>query len=140
MVRVRKHIDAKVPNRSQVIKIIDHVIKEYSQRTDFQKMKEVDIYVTKNPVKVCKKIFSSAKLHRHGELRDWICESKPNFSFWEKGKVPVIMINGNEKIFKTKKLPLKKYFPSLDGIFKIFTYSSTIGLLPTLLILNTLGH
>jgi hypothetical protein len=102
MVKVRKHISVSVKNKAQIAKIINHVIHEYSERTDIQFLDEIDIFVTNNPVRVCKKIFSNVKLKRHGEMRDWICESKPNLSYWEEGKIPVILINANEKIFKKR--------------------------------------
>src|SRR4030067_1721637 len=100
MVKVKKYIDSRILNRAQISRILDHVAREYTERSDIKKLDEIDVYVTKDPLRVSKKIFSEAKLERYGELKDWILSATPHFSYWERGKVPIILINANEKIFK----------------------------------------
>lgn len=102
MLKIRKHIDMKVLHRRQINNIINHVVREYAERTDLHNLEAIDIYVTLNPVRACKKILSGTTAERHGEIRDWICETKPNFSYWQEGKAPLILLNANEKIFKEK--------------------------------------
>jgi len=51
------------------------------------------------------------KLSRHGEMREWICENAPSFSYWDKGLVPTIMMDANERVFQDLN------YPAIQGLF-----------------------
>jgi hypothetical protein len=99
--KVEKYIDIKGREAGLVSAAISDVIKEFTMRAQVRKLKTLRIFVTTNPVEVCRKIIiSKVKLNRHSEMREWICENAPSFSYWEQGQVPTIMLDANQKIFK----------------------------------------
>jgi hypothetical protein len=110
--KLEKHLDIKGEDASLISRAINDVIKEFSIRARVGKLKKIRIYITKNPVEVCKKIvFSRVKLTRHGEMREWICENTPSFSYWEKGLIPTIMLDANEEVFK------RRDYAAIKGLF-----------------------
>ena len=112
MIKIEKYIDIK-GNKGRVIsKAITDLIKEFSDRADIKKLKKIQIYVTKDPLKITKKIIlPKTKLRRHGEIREWIFQNLPSFSYLAKGKTPSIMINANEKLFEGKN------YTAMKGLF-----------------------
>jgi hypothetical protein len=109
--KLEKHIELKGRDTSLTSKAITDVIKEFTMRAEVRKLKRLRIFVTKNPVEVCKIIVSGVKLARHGEMREWICENAPSFSYWEKGQVPSIMLDANERAFE------QKNYSAIKGLF-----------------------
>jgi hypothetical protein len=100
--KVEKHIEIKGKRARLVSRAIADVIKQFSMRARVKGLKKLRIYVTKNPIEVCKKIImSGVKLRRHGEMREWICQNAPSFSYWEEGAPPTIMIDAHEEVIKT---------------------------------------
>lgn len=79
---------------------ITDIIKEFEERAEIRRMRKLEVFVTKNPVKTCKKIICPVKLRRHSEMREWVCDNAASFSYWVTRKTPIIMLNGNEKIFE----------------------------------------
>ena len=105
-------MDVKGEDARLVSRAINDVIKEFSMRARVKNLKKMRIYITKDPVKTCKKIvMPRVKLSRHGEMREWICENAPSFSYWEKGLTPTIMMDANERVFK------KKNYSAIKGLF-----------------------
>ncbi|MBS3052474.1 MAG: hypothetical protein J4428_03840 [Candidatus Aenigmarchaeota archaeon] len=114
MLQVIKHIDIKGKQKGIVSIAISNVIREFEERAHVKSLKKLDVYVTTNPIAVCKIILNSGKrlkVKRHGEMREWVCGNKPNFSYWEKGKSPIIMLNANEEIFRTNNIQ------AISGLF-----------------------
>jgi hypothetical protein len=110
--KLEKHMDVKGEEARLISRAINDVIKEFSMRARVKKLKKIRIYITKNPVEVCKKIvMPRVKLTRHSEMREWICENAPSFSYWEKGLTPTIMLDANERVFK------KKNYEAIEGLF-----------------------
>ena len=114
MLKVIKHIDVQGKEGKIISKAISDVITEFDKRANVKGLKRLDVYVTKSPVKVCRQILFPAKklnVKTHGEMREWVCGNRPNFSYWEKGKTPVIFLNANEKIFTTRN------YDAIKGLF-----------------------
>jgi hypothetical protein len=44
-------------------------------------------------------------------MREWICQNIPSLSYWKRGKVPIIMIDANDSIFR------KKDYEAFKGLF-----------------------
>lgn len=110
--RIEKYIDIKGKEAGLISRAISDVIKEFTMRAHVKKLKTLRVYITKNPVQVCRKIIiSRVKLTRHSEMREWICENTPSFSYWKKGQIPVIMIDANKKIFKDRN------YTAVKGLF-----------------------
>ena len=110
--KLEKHMDIKGEEARLISRAINDVIKEFSMRARVKKLKKIRIYITKNPVEVCKKIvMPRVKLTRHSEMREWICENAPSFSYWEKELTPTIMLDANERVFK------KKNYEAIEGLF-----------------------
>jgi len=110
--KLEKYMDVKGEDARLVSRAINDVIKEFSMRARVKNLKKMRIYITKDPVKTCKKIvMPRVKLSRHGEMREWICENAPSFSYWEKGLTPTIMMDANERVFK------KKNYSAIKGLF-----------------------
>ena len=81
--KLEKHIYFKGKEARIISRALNDVIKEFSKRARVKKLKKIRIYITTNPVEVCKKIVR-VKLARHSEMREWICQNAPSFSYWEK--------------------------------------------------------
>lgn len=114
MLRVIKHIDVSGKQKGIVSLAISNVMKEFEKRSNVKGLKTLDVYVTTDPISICKIILQSAKklkIKRHGEMREWICGNTPNFSYWERGRTPIIMLNANEKIFTTNNIQ------AISGLF-----------------------
>lgn len=111
MPQIIKHMEVKGRQARQISNAISSVLKEFNKRAHVKKLKKIEIYVTKNPVKVSKKIFSSVKLKRHSEIREWITENAPSFTYWVEGTTPIIMLNANEKIFR------EMDYDAIQGLF-----------------------
>ncbi len=114
MLQIVKHIDIRGKQKGIVSIAISNVIKEFEKKANVRGLKKLDVYITTNPIKVCKMILFSGrkiKVKRHGEMRELVCGARPNFSYWEKGKTPVIMLNANEKIFTTSNMQ------AISGLF-----------------------
>jgi len=110
--KLEKHIDVKGKQARLISRAISDVIKEFSMRAHVKKLKKIRVYVTLNPVKTCKKIIMPrVKLSRHSEMREWICDNAPSFSYWEKGLTPTIMIDANERVCK------ECNYPAIKGLF-----------------------
>jgi hypothetical protein len=110
--QLEKHIEIKGKDAGLTAKAISDVIKEFTMRANIKGLKKIRIFVTTDPVKTCKKIFiSRLKLNRHSEIREWISENAPSFSYWEKGQVPTIMLDANERIFK------ERNYSAIKGLF-----------------------
>ncbi|NCN38771.1 MAG: hypothetical protein COY38_00405 [Candidatus Aenigmarchaeota archaeon CG_4_10_14_0_8_um_filter_37_24] len=111
MLEIVKHIELKGTEARKVSNAITSVIKEFSKRAEVKKLEKLEIYVTKNPVKISKKILSNIRLKRHGEIREWITENAPSFTYWTEGSTPIIMLNANEKKFR------KMDYDGIRGLF-----------------------
>jgi len=111
MPKLEKHIDIKGKEGRLVAKALSDVIEEFKLRSRVKKLKKIKVYITKNPVEVCKKIIYPVKLRRHSEMREWICENAPSFTYWERGQTPTIMIDANKKIFK------RRNYAAIKGLF-----------------------
>ena len=112
MLQIEKHIEIAGKKRRIISRAITDVIKEFGQRAEIKKFKKLRIFVTKDPVKLCKKIVCvDVKLRRHGEIREWICETAPSFSYWDEKETPIIMLNANEKVFKGRN------YGAIKGLF-----------------------
>lgn len=112
MLQIEKHIEIKGKEGKTLALSLSSVLNDFEQRAEVKKLKKIRIFVTKNPVAVTKKIlFNKVELKRHGEMREWICETTPSFSYWEKGKVPTIMLNAKEKPFT------EKNYKAIRGLF-----------------------
>ena len=111
MLQIIKHMEVKGKQARQISNAITSVLKEFNKRAHVKKLEKIEIYVTKNPVKISKKILSSIKLKRHGEIREWITDNAPSFTYWKKGTTPIIMLNVNEKIFQ------KMDYDAIQGLF-----------------------
>jgi hypothetical protein len=99
--KIEKHIDVKGKEGRMISRAISDVIKEFGMRARVKKLKKIRIYITLDPVKTCKKIvITKLKLSRHSEMREWICENAPSFSYWAKGLTPTIMIDANQRVCK----------------------------------------
>jgi len=110
--KLEKHMDIKGKDGRIISRALNDVIKEFSRRARVKKLKKIRIYITNNPVEVCRKIvMPRVKLSRHGEMREWICENAPSFSYWEKGLTPVIMMDANQRVFK------ELNYPAIQGLF-----------------------
>ena len=100
---IEKHIDFKGDDARLISRAISDTVKDFEKRVRMKKLKRIRIFVTKNPVQICKKIIlPRVELKRHSEIREWICENTTSFSYWQKGEIPIIMIDANEKIFKQR--------------------------------------
>ena len=113
MLKIEKHIDIGGKKGRVISKAITDVIKEFGERAEIKDLKKLEIFVSKDPVKLCRKILypPKAKLRRHSELREWITENAPSFSYWAEGKTPVIMLNANERVFKGRN------YEAIKGLF-----------------------
>ncbi|MEM5792941.1 MAG: hypothetical protein QXY45_01090 [Candidatus Aenigmatarchaeota archaeon] len=111
MVQVVKHMDFKGRESRIISSAITSVLKEFSKRTDVRKLGKIEIYVTKNPIGLTKKILSEIQVRRHGEIREWITQNTPSFTYWTPGKTPIILLNGNERIFK------EMNYNAIEGLF-----------------------
>ncbi len=110
--KLEKHMYFKGKEARIISRALNDVIKEFGRRTRVKKFKKIRIYITKNPVQVCKKIvMPKVKLSRHGEMREWICENASSFSYWDKGLTPTIMMDANERIFQ------ELNYPAIQGLF-----------------------
>jgi len=110
--KLEKHMYFKGKEARIISRALNDVIKEFRKRTRVKKFKKIRIYITKNPVEVCRKILMPrVKLSRHGEMREWICENAPSFSYWDKGLVPTIMMDANERVFQDLN------YPAIQGLF-----------------------
>ena len=110
--KLEKHMYFKGKEGRIISRALNDVIKEFRKRTRVKKFKKIRIYITKNPVEVCRKILMPrVKLSRHGEMREWICENAPSFSYWDKGLVPTIMMDANERVFQDLN------YPAIQGLF-----------------------
>ena len=103
VLKVEKHIELRGKNRKLISNVISDVIKEFEIRDHIRGLKKIRIFVTLKPVETCQKILlPKIKLKRHGEMREWICQNVPSFSYLAKGETPTIMLDANERIFETK--------------------------------------
>jgi len=110
--KLEKHMYFKGKEARIISRALNDVIREFRKRTKVKKFKKIRIYITKNPVEVCRKIvMPRVKLSRHGEMREWICQNAPSFSYWGKGLTPTIMMDANERIFK------ELNYPAIQGLF-----------------------
>jgi len=110
--KLEKHIYFKGKEARIISRALNDVIKEFRKRTRVRKLKKIRIYITKNPVETCKKIvMPRVKLSRHGEMREWICQNAPSFSYWGKGLTPTIMMDANERVFQ------ELNYPAIQGLF-----------------------
>ncbi len=110
--KLEKHMYFKGKEARIISRALNDVIKEFGRRTRVKKFKKIRIYITKNPVQVCKKIvMPKVKLSRHGEMREWICQNAPSFSYWDKGLTPTIMMDANERVFQ------ELNYPAIQGLF-----------------------
>lgn len=110
--KLEKHIYFKGKEGRIISRALNDVIKEFNKRARVKKLKKIRIYITKNPVEVCRKVvMSRVKLSRHNEMREWICQNAPSFSYWEKGLTPVIMMDANQRIF------VELNYPAIQGLF-----------------------
>ncbi len=110
--KVEKYIDIKGREAGLVSNAISDVIKEFTMRAQVKKLKILRIFITTNPVEVCRKVIvSKIKLNRHSEMREWICENAPSFSYWEEGQTPTIMLDANQEIFE------EKNYSAIKGLF-----------------------
>jgi hypothetical protein len=99
--KIENYIDVKGRQAGLISNAISEVIQEFTMRCQVKKLKTLRIFVTTNPVEVCRKVITSkVKLSRHSEMREWICENAPSFSYWEEGQIPTIMLDANQKIFE----------------------------------------
>ncbi len=112
MLEVIKHMEVKGKEARTISNAIANVLKEFEKRAHVTKLKKIEIYVTKNPVSVAKKILMpKIDVRRHGEIREWITESAPSFTYWVEGTTPIIMLNANEEIFQ------KMDYNAIEGLF-----------------------
>ena len=110
--KIEKYIDIKGEEGKLISKAISDVIKEFIHRDSITGLKKLRIFVTKNPEETCQKIIlPNIKLKRHGEMREWICQSTPSFSYWAKGQTPTIMLDAHQRIFKMKN------YDAVKGLF-----------------------
>ncbi len=110
--KIEKHIDIKGKEGKLVSKAISDVIKEFVYRDRITGLKKLRIFITIHPVETCEKIIlPKAKLKIHGEMREWICQNTPSFSYWAKGQTPTIMLDAHERVFK------KKNYDAIKGLF-----------------------
>ena len=99
--KLEKHIDVKGKDSQIINKAITDVIKEFTMRANVKKLKKLRVFVTINPVETARKIvMPRVKLSRHSEMREWICQNAPSFSYWGEGQPPTIMLDANERDFK----------------------------------------
>lgn len=112
MFQIVKHMEIKGEEGKRISNVITSVINEFQKRADVAKLDKLEIYVTTNPVKVARQIFSEdISLERNNEIRGWIAENTPSFTYWSKGKTPIIMLNANESIFR------ESNFDAMQGLF-----------------------
>lgn len=111
MLQIKKHIEIKGTKSRTISKALSDVIREFEERAEIKKLDKLEVFVTKKPVEVCRKIVCPVKLRRHSEMREWICDNAVSFSYWEKGKTPVIMLNAEEKLFKGRN------YKAIRGLF-----------------------
>jgi len=110
--KVEKNIDIKGKEGKLISKAISDVVREFEYRDRIIGLKKLRIFVTKTPVKTCEKIIlPNVKLKIHGEMREWICQNTPSFSYWAKGQTPTIMLDANQEIFETKN------YDAIKGLF-----------------------
>lgn len=110
--QVEKHIEIKGKEGRKIAKVLSDVIKEFEIRDHIRKLKKIQVFITKNPMKICKKIITpKTKLKIHGEMREWICENAPSFSYWDMNKTSTIMLSANQDIFKNKN------YGAIKGLF-----------------------
>jgi len=101
--KMEKHIEIKGKDAQLINKAITDVIKDFTMRANIKKLKKLRVFVTKDPVNVARKIIiPRVKLNRHSEIREWICQNAPSFSYWGEGQPPTIMMDVNENIFKNR--------------------------------------
>jgi len=101
MPEIDKFIHAEVNNKGLISKAITDVLDEFRERSSIKRLNKIDIYITKDPLRITKKIIPKRKISRHGEMREWLFEYTPSFSYLKKGKNPAIMLNANESVFET---------------------------------------
>ncbi|MBL7169833.1 MAG: hypothetical protein ISS48_02345 [Candidatus Aenigmarchaeota archaeon] len=112
MLQVIKHMEVKGQEAQVISNAITNVLKEFQKRAHVKKLRKLEIYVTKNPVAVAKKILlKGVKLRRHGEMREWVTENAASFTYWVKGKTPIIMLNAKERIFE------EMDYNAIEGLF-----------------------
>lgn len=110
--QIQKHIEIKGKEGHKISKILSEVAKEFEVRDHIRKLKKIQVFVTKDPVKVCERIITpKTKLKVHGEMREWICNNAPSFSYWGMDDVSTIMLSANQDIFK------KKNYNAIKGLF-----------------------
>ncbi len=112
MLEVVKRIDLKGQKARTISTVITKVLKEFDKRSHVKNLEKIEIYVTTNPVKIAKEILlPKVKVRRHGEFREWITENVPSFTYWVKGKTPIIMLNASEEIFE------EMNYNAIEGLF-----------------------
>ena len=112
MPEIIKHMDLKGKEARTVSNAITSVFNEFKKRSHVKKLEKIEIYVTKDPISVAKKIlFPKLKVRRHGEIREWIAQETPSFTYWIEGTTPIIMLNANERIFK------ELNYNAIEGLF-----------------------
>jgi len=112
VLKVETHIDIKGEEGRRISGEISNIIEQFILRNQIEKLKKIQVYVTKDPIKVCRKIVPfRVKLKIHGEMREWICENAPSFSYYDKNKGSTIMLSANQTIFK------KRNHAAIKGLF-----------------------
>jgi hypothetical protein len=110
--KLEKHVEMKGKEAQVVNKAITDVIKEFTMRANVKKLKKLRVFVTKNPVETAKKIvIPRVKLNRHSEMREWITQNAPSFSYWGENQPPTIMMDANERSFK------ERNYCAIKGLF-----------------------
>jgi predicted ATP-dependent endonuclease of OLD family len=105
-------MELKGKKARMVSNAITNVIKEFTKRSHVKKLERLEIYITKDPVSVAKKIIEGKiEVRRHGEVREWLVENASSFSYWTRKSTPVIMLNANEDIFK------EMNYNAIEGLF-----------------------
>jgi len=103
VLKVETHIDIKGEEGRRIYREISNIIEQFILRDQIERLKKIRIYVTNDPIKICRRIVPSrVKLKIHGEMREWICENAPSFSYYEKNKQSTIMLSANQSIFKER--------------------------------------
>jgi hypothetical protein len=110
--KLEKHIEIKGKDAQVTNKAIIDVIKEFTVRANLRKLKKLRVFVTKNPVQIARKIvIPRVKLSRHSEMREWITQNAPSFSYWGEGQPPTIMLDANEREFT------ERNYCAIKGLF-----------------------
>ena len=110
--KLEKHIEIKGKDAQVVNKAITDVIKEFTMRANLKKLKKLRVFVTINPIETARKIvIPRVKLSRHSEMREWITQNAPSFSYWGEGQPPTIMLDANERDFT------ERNYYAIKGLF-----------------------